>query len=416
MRILIIAYYFPLETYATMAALRPYSWAKYWSRQGHEICVITRDNKNTNNSLDNVRIEEVSYLPFSKKANSDTPEKSPSKTKLRLREILLSLTKLIGTGSLLYGSNLWILPAFKRAIELYKTWQFDVIVSTYSPPASHLVAGLLKKKLDVFWLADYRDLWHDNHYDNTKFPFSWLEDKIENYYISNANLLTTVSDPLNKKLVARFNKIVITIENGFDLEDLPQEKYNFPSDSKLRLCYTGSIYPGKQDPAILFEAITLLKEEEKEQLEILFYGFDLTQIEALVKQDNLTDLVKLGGFISREDCLKIQATVDILIFLDWNDPHVEGILTGKIFEYMYSGRPIICIGTDYPTIASQLITEAGIGINLGNQPQQIANYLSKLLQGLKPSYNPSVSVLQKYTREGLAQKMLQEIIKHNPYE
>ena len=39
MKILIVSIYFP--PYNSIASLRPYSWAKWWSRQGHEVTVLT---------------------------------------------------------------------------------------------------------------------------------------------------------------------------------------------------------------------------------------------------------------------------------------------------------------------------------------------------------------------------------------
>lgn len=39
MNILIVAHHFPPEN--AMASLRPYSWAKYWSKLGHRVCVLT---------------------------------------------------------------------------------------------------------------------------------------------------------------------------------------------------------------------------------------------------------------------------------------------------------------------------------------------------------------------------------------
>ena len=39
MQILIVTHYFPPEN--TIASLRPYSWAKYWTRSGHQVTVLT---------------------------------------------------------------------------------------------------------------------------------------------------------------------------------------------------------------------------------------------------------------------------------------------------------------------------------------------------------------------------------------
>ncbi|MEG3436207.1 glycosyltransferase [Pannus brasiliensis CCIBt3594] len=416
MRILIIAYYFPPETYATMASLRPYSWAKYWHRSGHEICILTTPKNRDEvekHPWTNVHIEEVPLPVLRAKNLSGEKDLSTEKKAKRgnLRERLIALQKNLGAGSLLYGSNLWIFNALGKAIELHRQQPFDVVVSTYSPPASPIVAGILKRKFDIFWVADYRDLWHDNAYTRAKFPFAWIEDRLENYYVGKADLITTVSEPLAAQLARRFRQPIRSIENGFDLEELPEERYLFPDNGKIRVAYTGSIYPGKQDPSPLFQAIQELGTE-KNRLEILFYTFESDYLNSLISRYNLHGVVQINSFINRIDCLQIQKTVDLLLFLDWNDPTTEGILTGKIFEYMYSGVPVLALGSDRGTVASQLIQEAGIGVCLGNSSKAIADFLRDLVKGIRPDYNPDRNVLQRYTREKLAATMLEEIQKH----
>ena len=123
--------------------------------------------------------------------------------------------------------------------------------------------------------------------------------------------------------------------------------------------------------------------------------------------------ISVKDFIPRKKCLELQLKADILIFLDWNDPSIEGILTGKIFEYMASGTPVINIGCDRQTDASRLVDATGIGVNLGNDPQIIANYLKGLLQGEKPYYQPNYEIIEQYSRKTLAHKMLEQILEHH---
>ena len=98
MRILIIAYYFPPETHATMASLRPYSWANYWSKMGHEVCIITNRKNNhlkqryfQNNYLDydKVAIEEVEKLFIKSALITDNEITSQNNSKSSLAKKLL---------------------------------------------------------------------------------------------------------------------------------------------------------------------------------------------------------------------------------------------------------------------------------------------------------------------------------------
>jgi glycosyltransferase involved in cell wall biosynthesis len=427
-KILIIAHYFPPENnMAMIATLRPLSWAKYWSRAGHEICILTtskKENQNlqsqlSSNILGNVRIEGINYLlsrPNIKsepRINLDKQNKYPGIYTF-LRKILINTRQLIGAGSLFYGSDLWIVPAIKEGLAIYKEWKFDIIVSTFGPPASHIVASRLKQRLNVFWVADYRDLWNDRSFLSARFPFSFIEKKLEHTTVKNADILTTVSRPLAKKLKKKFRKPVIVIANGFEYPDAIKVISQTTKTPKIQLAYTGNIYLKKQDLRLLFQAIELLIKAGisiQDKLEILFYGWDTANLNELIKQYCLEGIVSVKGFVAREMAISVQRNVDALVFLDWNDKNEDGVLTGKIFEYMFSGTPILGIGASLETVAGRLIKESGTGILLGTSVEVIAHAIKDLLDGKKLEYLPNQEVLSQYTREALASKMLREVLK-----
>jgi glycosyltransferase involved in cell wall biosynthesis len=431
MKILIITHEFPPLN--TIGAQRPYSWAKYWNRMGHDVKVITTQkepidgflNKNFDYSqLSNVEIKEIEYLPDFLKAKKSFGQEndflftSSKSAKSDCIENLKRISKIIrasiGIGSLLSIRNLWIKPALKEVQELYQEWKFDCVVSTHGPPAPHIIAGITKRKLDIFWVADYRDLWSQTHYLGTKFPFSVLQKLIESFFISQADFLTTVSDPLNKKLNTQFGKHVFTIENGFDIEEvLSLEQKAFPKDAKIRLIYTGTIRRSQQNTEPFLKALYLLNQKRdglQKELEVLFYGFQLGDVAKQIQKYSLCSFVKIPKALSHQEILTIQRSVNGLLFFDWEDISYEGILTGKIFEYMYAGVPILVLGKSSKTAAARLVCESGTGIFIGNSPENISQYIDNILNQEHIVYSPSKEVLSRYTREKLAKKMLQAII------
>jgi len=427
LKILIITHYFPPLN--GIPSWRPYSWAKYWSKWGHDICVLTTKKESFDgllseiSSLKNIsfNLEEVPYWPFK---NSPINKVLKELDNTTLSYPILNLARIIRIfkdnpgGSFPNRHDLWIIPAILRALNIYKKWPFELMVSTYGPPASHIIGGMLKNILKkVFWVADYRDLWSNNYlYNNVKLPFSLIDKWIENFFVKNANLITTVSKPLLEKLSLRFRKSkFLTIENGFDLDDLEEldEKNIFPLDGKIRFVYTGTIYAGKRDPSPLFQALNILKLQGfdiEKKIEILFYGFNLGNLYKLIQRYNLTSIVKTHTFVDRRTCLQIQRAADALIFLEWADQSESGILTGKIFEYMWSKRPILGIGGGSNTIVGNLIESAGVGFACGKSVDKIVSILKFFLNGEKIPYSPAKEILCQYTRETLAQKLLKKMI------
>ena len=428
LKILIVTHDFPPLN--KMGSLRTFSWAKYWSKMGHEICVLTTNKEwfdgNLNLNIDPidieiVKVEEVSYLPIKILTKPKSREKlevtySQSNNSLYIDEIKNLLRKLRRyVGSTFDVHDIWILPAVRKALEIYKNWSYEVIVSSYGPQASHIVAGILRRLLNVFWVADYRDLWYGNHIFFGKWPFPIIEKNIEDYFVKKADLITVISDPFKERFISRFGDKVVTIENGFDHEELKniENKEFFPKDGKIRLVYTGTIYPQKRDPSPLFEAINILRNlgfEVDKKLEVIFYGNDLGNLRELIKEYKVGNIVKTPGFVDRITSLQAQRSADGLIFLEWEDPSANGVLTGKLFEYMFSGRPIIGIGVSSKTTSGKLIEVSGTGIALGRDSTKIAEVLKKIIDGERINYSPSQEYLNRYTRKALAEKMLREII------
>lgn len=434
LKILIVSCYFPPLN--VIASLRAYFWAKYWSRMGHEICVITIKNdlqdSPLNLSIDadvqaRIRIEKVPLpLPFKMldrntlKQNRCLNKETISKTQKQPTALSKFIKKKINTvryycGIDPYSPHSWILPAIKRSLEIYRQWPFDVVVSTYGPPAAHITGGVLKRKLGIFWVADYRDLWHGNYFYSGKWPFTFFEKCIEDMVVKKADYFTTVSGLFSEKLIARFGNKVATIENGFDTEALDkiEAARAFPDDGKVRLVYVGQLYREKQNPSQLFEAVGILKKRGisvEHRLEILFYGHPDPFIIDMIAKYNLDAIVKMPGFIPREKTLRVQRDADMLIFIDWQNRMETGMIPGKLFEYMHSGTPILNISQLHDSLSNKLIEDAGVGITVANVPESIADIIEKVIQGEKVPYAPSREILAKYTRKGLSEKMLEEII------
>lgn len=64
----------------------------------------------------------------------------------------------------------------------------------------------------------------------------------------------------------------------------------------------------------------------------------------LAAQYALQSIVQVHDSIPYKEALRAQREADVLLLLLWNDPREKGIYTGKLFEYIGAGRPILAIG------------------------------------------------------------------------
>lgn len=418
MRILIIATFFPPLN--SIASLRPYSWAKCWSLAGHDVTVLTMQkppHPTTDLHLPNTGFQVVEvplprFLQALKKDYQETRQ-AGQKTSLIKRGLIRIYDYLRYKRGLFHScrmpdfADFWIGRAGKVAEEL---GPWDLVVSTAGPYAVHIIAEKLKKRgMAKRWIADYRDNWSDNHIYPGLFPFSWIESILEKKLMRSADAITATSAPFAAKMQSRYDckARVQVIENGFDPDDfasLPPASI-FPNDGKFRIVYTGTIYPGKQDPSSFFQAVSELSQE-LDQLEILFVGHQLEHLSDLIRHFGIERHVRILGFVSREEALRMQRDAHLLLFIVWKDLAERGVYSGKIYEYLFSGTRIMAIGAKGMDDSQQLIVESGTGVAL-HHVSEIKNFLiAQSSQGKKQVVDADQQILARFNRQTLAHKLL----------
>lgn len=441
MRILIISPFFPPQN--SIAGQRPYSWAKYWSGMGNQVDVLTtpKAENESKGLFSGFRVVEIPYPFWYEKLwalyLSLFPRKKidgavagsgvsahpliPEKTKSRIYDLLKRINEkrlhwgIFGEARMPSFADFWVPNALSWMKE-NKGW--DLVVSTSWPYATHILGFLAKRKgWAKTWNADFRDLWVGNHISQGIFPFRGLERLLERKLLSGADTITTVSPPLADWLRNSHQKPVFVVENGFeaaDWQNLPDQKI-FQNDGKCRLVYAGTIYPGKRDPSPLFQAIYELKSDPirrklLERLEVIFVGQNVEPVSELVEKYQVAETVKCLGLVSRPDALRMQRDATVLLFLEDTSQRVEGIFTGKLFEYFSSGTHFWAIGVGKNSALGRLIDQSCAGEVLEkNVPAikerlwELLNLIEKRIQKLPEGF------LQGYSRQSLAEKMLREI-------
>jgi len=76
----------------------------------------------------------------------------------------------------------------------------------------------------------------------------------------------------------------------------------------------------------------------------------------------LSGIVHQYGQVSREVALQKQRESQILLFLDWDDSKEKGVIAGKIFEYMATGRPILSVGGSDDNAVTGILEDTNSGI------------------------------------------------------
>jgi glycosyltransferase involved in cell wall biosynthesis len=365
MRILIVSYYF--FPFNTIASVRITKLAEYWHEKGHDVFVLTANNLSVPLGLtssfpqDNVIATgwlNVNALPEKIMGGKIKVSSKGFETKSNFLRLLGSLYKDI--INIPDGQIGWLPYASRAGDELIsKGWKPDLIYASALPITTFFVASRLAKKFSIPWIAEYRDLWTDNHNYKTPFWRRLLNVVLEKMLLKSAVGAITVSRPLANLLSQKTNIPIEVVMNGFDPKDFLEAKVNYFSSEKLNIVYTGMIYPEKQDLSILFRALS--EFNLKDEVRMHFFGRYLDYVSSLAKKYNLENIVNVLGPVTYKKSISIQKSADVLLFLTWNDKNNPGILTGKIFEYFGARRPILAIGREIG-IAGEMILNRKAGV------------------------------------------------------
>jgi len=303
----------------------------------------------------------------------------------------------------------WKPFAVKAGDELLQNEDVDAMISSSSPVTSHLIAKELKKKHTIPWVADFRDLWTQNHNYSYTILRKMFEKRLELKTLSVADTLVTVSPLWTEKLsMLHKGKKVYTITNGFDPEKMSNGKADLIS--KFTITYTGQIYTGKQDPSKILIALKDLISHgtiNPKEVEVRFYGREDELLSKKIKEYRLSVVVKQYGLISRETSFEKQKESQLLLLLNWEEPQEKGVIPAKIFEYFAAQRPIFATGGFGHDVVEDVLKEINSGTYCSTI-EDIKNALKKYYLEYKSkgkvTYNRNTEEISKYSYQGMARK------------
>lgn len=362
MKILIITTCYPPDT--AIAAVRPYMFAKYLKRNGHDVTVLRsgllqQSADRSYPKLEGVRV--ITYLGENsmaeqfERSDSDFLQHSLTSGKSRisfLPEVLRKpFAKVYHTIISPYDFYRWLYSDYiqgrfeplKKAVDKLRGEHFDVVFSTYGAVENIFGGEYASEALGAKWFLDFRDP-IEPHSPNA-FGVPYLK-RIQRNAIRKADICTAVSDDLAKYLSDQAGgKTVHTLYNGYEPNDVDLVSAA-PETGILSFCYTGQLYAGKRDFSPLLKALQELSKVGKVSLDkvrIYYAGRDCPYLLQQAEKYHVADILVDHGYLSRTEVAQMQAESDIYIVLSWNTRQEKGVLTGKFYEGIRAGKPILSI-------------------------------------------------------------------------
>lgn len=301
----------------------------------------------------------------------------------------------------------WVKPSVKFLCAYLEQEKIGTIITTGPPHSLHLIGLKLKKKTGVEWIADFRDPWTTIGY-HKKLRLrksSWVKHKIlEGEVLNTADKIIVTSITTKREFYYITEKPIKVITNGYDNE--PVEKVEL--SQKFTVSHIGSLLSGR-NPHVLWEVLSeLVKEEEgfADDFELCLAGIVGKEVLKTIYNHNLKEFVKLAGYVSHEESIKLQRSSQVLLLIEIDSDETTCIIPGKLFEYMISERPILAIGPEKWDV-NQIISETRTGfVFTYHQKNDIKKKILSFYKDFKEKrlhVNP-IGV-EKYSRRSLTEEL-----------
>lgn len=340
---------------------RPLKLAQYLPTLGIETHVLAPDDPKWVHRDPELRIPTQAWVhraryvgprarkPTEELARADGLERALVQAQVTARRLLLP-----------DASVTWNLTAIPAAIRIVRREGIDAVITTSPPGSVHFVGAAAQKATGARWLADLRDAIVANPHRRSDTTATRARqataEQVARLVARRADAVSCVSDAIADEVRALEPRgIVRTISNGCDFDDFAGLEYT--PGPRFRITHAGSFF-GRRDPKPFLQAFRDSGLDAVARFVGDFRSSDREWAETL----GLGDRLELIDYLPRVEALRFQRDSEALLLLVPDaGGRGKGVLSGKVFEYLAAGRPILAV-VPPDGAAAELIRETGAGV------------------------------------------------------
>jgi glycosyltransferase involved in cell wall biosynthesis len=304
----------------------------------------------------------------------------------------------------------WNKYAFKKACELIEKEGIRHVITTSPPHSTQLIGLKIKKKYPTLrWIADLRDPWTDIYYYKQFYPTlisKAIDLRFEKSVLRRADKIITVGESLKKLFstkVSVVEKKTEVITNGYDESDFTDVPKIIPE--RFTITYVGTlsdIYPIEG----LIPALKAMQADGKDFL-LRFVGTVSERTNKILVTEIPEKCLEFLPYVAHSEAIKFMISSSVLLLIIPLHESNKSIITGKLFEYMASCKPILCLGPTTGDAAAIINSVHGGGIFNYFDGDGIYDFLAHSDKKLTES---CMNEILNYSRSALTRR-LSEILK-----
>jgi hypothetical protein len=319
-------------------------------------------------------------------------------------------------------SEITWLPFAKRAIKKIITrHQIDLAYISGGPFSSMLLGPLIKDKYNIDYVLDFRDEWTNNPTRlDLPYPMKSIRKESEQekeVLHKSAAIVYTIPKYMKENFELKYpflvNKLSAMVTNGYDDDDFDYSCLEHKiSNNHCNLVYTGSFYDRRQ-PTLLWKAICELdmgKIGIGKDISIKIIGKNKKSFVLGEYTNNqlINRMVEFYPNLERKRAIAELSIAQALLLYIAPGPNCKAEMTGKIFDYIRVGRPILAI-IPPDGAAADIIRKSKTGfIYDSNNLEDIKKgimHIYTLWQTDKLTIEPDTEYIAQFNRINLTKKL-----------
>ena len=258
-----------------------------------------------------------------------------------------------------YGT--WRPHIEKAALELHESDPVDAVISTANPNVSFTPAVLLHDLYDIPYFVDHRDAWSLDVFDgHTLFSKDSEQGQWEQRIFAGAEKIWFVNEPIAKwhrRHYPEFAEKIDVVPNGWDPDFItpavPDQKVHMP----ITFGYLGTV-SSKVPLKAFIKAWKCSKNEYADMADTVahihghlgFYGTPHAGFASMLESASEYG-VHYKGPASKGEIAEIYEQWDVCLLILGAGQYVT---SGKVFEYMATGKPIVSVHDPKNAVADVL--------------------------------------------------------------
>ena len=285
---------------------------------------------------------------------------------------------------------------FEKTLKIIESKKINYIIISGPPFSLFFLIKKIKKKFPyIKIIVDYRDSWTGRINNLSlllvkKIVRNFIEKKILNY----VEYILVATNNIKKNLSQITKKKIILITNGYinNFNNTKLTQRNSSRSKKILVGYFGLISDqsgGYRDIKILYN---IFKNDLFLQNKYIFYFFGNNTISKTSIKN--FSIFKFKKNIPYKNVLSVMRQMDYLLCLHTERNTSKEVITGKLYEYISSKRPIIFISAG-DTEGGEIVKKYRLGYSINYLKMNLNFFFNNLKKNSMFIANKNISIFSR---------------------